>query len=203
MQRGFQGPADVERALRLVGELLEAREITYSIVVIGGSALNLLGVVGRATTDVDIVALAEPGPDGALRLARPGLELPAPLANAALTVAEDLGLDPHWLNTGPESQWRTGLPPGLEGRITWRGFGGLNLGVVGRQDLVWFKLYAAADDVGPRSVHYQDLLALQPTDTELDEAGQWVRTQDPTPEFGRVVEEVIRNARQDRDRARS
>lgn len=159
-------------------------------------------MVARATTDVDIIALATPDGAGTLRLARPGRKLPAPLAEAANTVAQDLGLDPYWLNTGPESQWRTGLPPGMEQRITWRRFGALNVGLVDRRDLVSFKLYAAADDVGPRSVHYQDLLALEPTDAELEAAGHWVREQDPTPDFGRVVEEVIRHVRQDRDRAR-
>lgn len=50
-----------------------------------------------------------------------------------------------------------------------------------------------------RSVHYQDLLALQPTVDELEAAARWVRGQDPTPEFadtvGKVVEHAARRAR--------
>jgi len=108
----LQGPSDVEKALRLVGELLEARGHAFHIVVIGGSALNLLGMVARATTDVDILAFAALDRGGTPRLSRPGADLPGPLSEAADIVARDLGLDPHWLNTGPESQG-LGLPQAL------------------------------------------------------------------------------------------
>lgn len=59
-------PSDIERALQLVGELLAARQVNFRIAVIGGSALNLLGLVSRATTDVDILAFGKP-PDTAER----------------------------------------------------------------------------------------------------------------------------------------
>jgi hypothetical protein len=164
--------------------------------------MNLLGLVDRATTDVDILAFASTDGAGVLRLRPPDEPIPADLAQAASTVAGDLGLDSHWLNTGPASQWRTGLPPGLEGRVEWRCYEGLWVGIVGRHDLIYFKLYAAADDVGVSSVHFQDLLALSPGDEDLEEAGGWVREQDPTPGFAGVVSEVIRHAREHRDRAR-
>lgn len=118
MHAALGGAGDIERALRLVGELLEARGHQYHIVVIGGAAMNLLGFVSRATTDVDILAFATRSPGGALRLGPPEEPLPKPLQDAADTVVRDLGLDPHWLNTGPASQWQTGLPPGLEKRMT-------------------------------------------------------------------------------------
>lgn len=200
--RPLEGSGDIEKALQLVGELLEARGHRYHIVVIGGSALNLLGVVARATTDVDILAFAAPDRGGALQLSRPGAVLPEPLAAAASTVAEDLDLDPHWLNTGPESQWATGLPPGLGERVVWRDYRGLSVGIVDRLDLVFLKLYAAADDVGPQSVHYQDLVALSPSDEELVSAERWVRAQDPTPDFGSVVSKVIEHVQSDRDKTR-
>lgn len=150
----FASSQDIERALRLVGELLDARNLRYHIVVIGGTAVNLLGLVFRATTDVDILAFASPDSAGVMRLQPPDEPLPNELTQAAETVAGDLGLDPQWLNSGPASQWRTGLPPGLEGRVSWRTYGGLSVGVVHRRDLVFFKLYAAADDTGPHSVHF-------------------------------------------------
>lgn len=200
--RDLAGSDEIERALRLVGELLDARGYRYHIVVIGGSAVNLLGLVSRATTDVDILAFASPDSAGVMRLRPPDEPLPEPLLSAAETVAGDLGLDPHWLNAGPASQWQTGLPPGLEGRVTWRSYGGLSVGVVGRRDLVFFKLYAAADDIGIRSVHFQDLVAFAPTDEELHDAADWIGQQDPSPDFNRIVSEVIDHARTHRDRSR-
>ncbi len=64
----MDGSDDIVRALTLVGELLEADGHHYRIVIIGGSAVNLLGVVSRTTTDVDILAFATRGPSGRVRL---------------------------------------------------------------------------------------------------------------------------------------
>lgn len=47
---------------------------------------------------------------------------------------------------------------------------GLDVGLIGRYDLIFFKLYAAADHASPGSVHARDLLALSPTREELDAA---------------------------------
>ena len=198
----MDGPDSIDRALKLVGELLAARGERIHIVVIGGAAVNLLGFVTRATTDVDILAFAREEGPGPLRLTPPEEPLPKVMRDAAAAVASDLGLDPNWLNTGPASQWRTGLPPGLESRVSWRDYGGLVVGLVARIDLIHFKLYAAADDRGPESVHFQDLLALSPSDAELEMAAQWVRTQDTSPEFAAILSQVIDHARRRADPAR-
>jgi hypothetical protein len=117
------------------------------------------------------------------------------LVKAVARVARDFGLPADWLNTQVAGQWDTGLPPGLSKRISWRRYGGLSVGIVDRRDLVFLKLYAAADDVGTRSVHFQDLLALKPSDGELDAAAAWVKKQDASPDFVSVVEKVVANAR--------
>jgi hypothetical protein len=183
-----------------VGELLAAEGYAYAVTILGGAALNLLGIVARTTADVDILAFATPGagtaPDPAT-LREPPEPMPEPLARAARSVARDLGLDPHWLNTGPALQWRTGLPPGLERRVHWRRYDALWVGVVDRYDLVFFKLFAATDSAGPRSVHYQDLLALRPSAAELDAAAAWVRTQDASPEFADILQRVVAHVRTD------
>ena len=67
-----------------------------------------------------------------------------------------------------------GLPPWISDDLTWRRFGALLIGLAGRQTLIALKLFAAVDQ-GPRSVHYQDLVVLAPTDEELDIAASWVR----------------------------
>lgn len=182
-----------ERALRAVGELLEYADEQFDIVILGGSAMILRGLVHRVTTDVDILAMAD-RTAGVVHLHRPGALLPEALHDAITRVGEDLGLRPDWMNTGPAGQWDTGLPPGLADRLEWREFGGLHVGLVSRYDLIFFKLYAAADDVGPASVHYQDLLALHPSREELHQAAEWIRTQDNSPGFAGVVHEVERRA---------
>lgn len=199
---GFNDAEGINKALRLVGELLQARGQRFRIVVIGGAAVNLLGVVSRATTDVDILAFARLDAGGTLHLTPPDTPLPGALAEAAKTVAADLGLNASWLNVGPASQAQTGLPPGLESRVQWREYGGLSVGLVGRYDLIFFKLYAAVDDTGPTSVHFQDLLALRPTYEELVEAGQWVRQQDPSPIIDDIVTRVIDHASSVRNQSR-
>ena len=69
-------PQEIERALRRVGELLDAQSLRYHIVIIGGTAVNLLGLISRATTDVDILAFAAPDAAGTMRLRPPDEPLP-------------------------------------------------------------------------------------------------------------------------------
>ena len=110
-----------------------------------------------------------------------------------LTSGEEMGLAPGWLNAGPALQWRQGLPDGFAERVTWRSFAALQVGVADRMDLIFLKLYAAADS-GPSSVHYQDLLRLAPTGEEL---ARWVKTQDASPDFPTIVDQVIEHAKAD------
>ena len=157
------------------------------MVVVGGAALNLLGLVERATHDVDVIALAE-GPEEALRI-RPPTPLPSALEEGIATVARDLELSPRWMNVEVASQWRTGLPPSLADGLTWRRFGGLLAGLVARGPMIHLKLYAAADQTGPDSRHFRDLLSLHPSAEELRAASDWIATQDPT--IGLTVEKVV------------
>jgi hypothetical protein len=95
------------------------------------------------------------------------------------------------MNTAVAHQWLVGLPPGLAERIEWRTYGGLRVGVAGRQDLIATKLYASADQIGPDNVHVRDLLALKPSNEDLEWAAGWVREQDPSPEFHQVLDKVV------------
>jgi hypothetical protein len=56
------------------------------------------------------------------------------------------------------------------------------------------KLFATVDQ-GPESDHFQDLVGLEPTDVELDDAAAWVSRQDRTEHFARFVEEEVANVR--------
>ncbi len=187
MDTGFS----LDRALDATGALLARRGQEAAIVVVGGTALNLLGVVDRVTRDVDVIATATVRPDGEPGAIRPPDPLPAPLAEVVATVARDLGLPLDWLNTTVGGQWKTGLPAGFAGRISWQRLGGLWVGLAGRIDLIYLKLYAAADDIGPASRHVKDLVALRPSPKELTAGRAWVESQDPSPAIAEALQRVI------------
>jgi hypothetical protein len=187
----LEDSADITRALQRVGELLEAARESHAIIIVGGAALNLLAVVSRATRDVDIVAFAARRA-GSWRPTQAPSELPRSLGLAVSAVARDFNLVPTWMNTGPRMQWRYGLPRGFAGRVRWRRYGGLHVGLAGRTDLIALKLFAATDADGPAAGrHTRDLLALAPTDAELARAARWVKKQDAGALFPRHVDQVV------------
>lgn len=177
------------KALSALGELLAAEGTEARLVIVGGAALTLLGIIRRATNDVDVIAVALPS--GALAPPEP---FPPALARAVRTVARDLNLPPDWMNGVVGGQWQTGLPPRLAERLEWRRFSGLWVGLPARADLIALKLYAAADQAGPDSRHMQDLVALHPSDEELAAAAVWIKeTQDPT--ITAIVTKAINHVR--------
>lgn len=166
----------LQRALSLLGETLSHRGQSAELVVLGGSGLLRLGVIQRATHDVDVVGLLE---DGSLATAEP---LPPQLTQAAADVASVLGLAPDWLNGAPTSLLDFGLPEGFLERCVIRRFSTLAVYAASRLDQIHFKLYATADH-GPRSKHVSDLRALAPSRAELLAAARWCRTHDPSEGF--------------------
>jgi hypothetical protein len=167
-------PSRIDDALSALGELLKAADAPLEIVVIGGAALQVLGLITRPTADVDVVAIL----DQSLRSADP---LPVPLAKAARRVAVDFGMSDDWLNPGPTAMLQWGLPDGFVERLTARSYGALTAHFASRFDQIHFKLFACADLGGGR--HEADLTALHPTRAELLAAAAWTRTQDPSPGF--------------------
>jgi hypothetical protein len=141
------GSADAaHELLAALEEQLRVRGQSYDLVVVGGSALLALGLVQRATQDVDIVALADGG-----RLAS-AVNLPSELLSAAARVARDFGVSADWLNSGPAELLRFGLPRGLEERWETQSYGpGLTVRWTSRFDQIHLKLYAAVDQAGKPS----------------------------------------------------
>lgn len=189
MGAGANDEGALKELLTALGEHLKGRGLEESIVVVGGAALCLRGLVPRTTRDVDVIATTD-------RLGetweRP--ELSEALLALVARVARDFAVDEDWLNAVIGQQWVTGLPPFITEGVDWLSFGGLQVGLAGRRTLIALKLFAEVDRV-PNSVHLQDLFALAPTDGELEEAHQWVLTQDASSSFPEVVLEVVDRVR--------
>lgn len=178
-------PARLGEALSALEEQLRAAGVSFELVVIGGSALQSLGLIDRATRDVDVVALRRA--EG-LASADP---LPGELLSAASRVARDYGLPPGWLNAGPADLLRLGLPHGFERRMVTTVVGpALTVHLAGRVDQIHFKLYAMVDQGAGR--HEADLRALAPTSRELRAAAAWARTHDPSDGFRQELDAVLR-----------
>ena len=109
-------------------------------------------------------------------------------------VAREFNLPRDWMNTVIDNQWRFGLPDVLYHDISWRDFGPLAVGMVGRKGLIPLKLFASIDQ-GPQSKHWQDLIVLQPTEIELAQAVDWVKTQDESDYFKQFVDQASEKLR--------
>lgn len=169
-------PDAMNRAFSALAEHLSDEGAEFELVVIGGSALQALDLIERATKDVDVVALRI---RGGFVSAQP---LPALVKASAARVARDFGLPEDWLNAGPARLLELGLPSGFADRLTTVAFGSsLKIHYAGRLDQIHFKLYAMVDQGAGR--HENDLRALAPTREEISLAAQWARTHDPSIPF--------------------
>jgi hypothetical protein len=176
--------SDVSRLLAALGDQLTVAGEHYELVVIGGSSLLSLGMIERATRDVDVVA---PRSGDSLSSAKP---LPEPLVQARDRVARDFSLPPDWLNAGPAELLDFGLPYGFLSRLERRDYGkGLTVYLASRYDQIHFKLYALVDQ-GPGK-HEEDLRALGPTAEELVEAARWSRTHDPSAGYLQILTQAL------------
>src|SRR5487761_32010 len=107
----------LEESLRVLGEALAERDVTFEIVAVGGGSLLLLGLISRPTADLDVVAFIEAG-----RYVKP-TALPADLADAARATARVMGIRDEWINAGPAALLDFGLPAEFASRTVKRSFG--------------------------------------------------------------------------------
>lgn len=174
----------LEELFGALGDQLASSEAPVELVVIGGSALEALGLVRRGTKDVDVLALRV----GAEL--RPASPFPASLEEAKRRVALDFGLPEDWLNPGPTELLQLGLPEGFWDRVVTRGYGHvLTVHFAGRLDQIHFKLYAMVDQSGGR--HEADLRQLAPTQEELVRAARWTITHDPSAGFRQMLTQAL------------
>ena len=180
----------LDLALRSLAIRLEENHADpIELVVCGGSALILTGLITRTTRDVDVVALMR---HGVLSDPEP---LPASLLQAIHEVSEDLRLKDNWLNNGPShgegGLFRMGLPAGFAARLSRHPYGPrLTVHFIDRFDQIHFKLYASADRGG---YHITDLLALKPLSDEVEAAARWTMTHDVSEGFAMGLRKLLRS----------
>jgi len=165
----------MEKIIMAFDEFLHKEGLKFEGIVIGGAALLLIHVIDRATKDVDVLSP----------------EIPEEIKKASIEFAKKnstLSLNPkEWFNNGPYSLKRD-LPPGWRDRIQ-KVFDGksLTLYTLGRMELLKAKLYAACD----RNIDFDDCIALNPTNKELDACFDWVLKGDANPLWPKRVKEVF------------
>jgi hypothetical protein len=162
--------------LQAFDRFLAARGLRLGAVVVGGTALNLVGVVTRETRDCDIL---EP-------ILSPEI-LEAAREFAAEQTVTGNRLSAGWLNNGP-AQLVAVLPDGWRGRLqlAFRG-SRIELLTLGRADLLKVKLFAMLD----RGLDLADCIALHPTASELADARPWLENQDLNPGWPEHVRRTL------------
>jgi len=180
----------IDQALTLLDARLRRNDAaTQRLVICGGSALIIAGIVSRTTKDFDIVALM----DQSEHLIEP-VPLPQELLTAAKEIAPFLEVDDAWLNNGPSrgegGLFQLGLPDGLASRLTRQVVGShLTVYWIGRLDQICFKLDAAADQGGR---HLVDLRALKPSENDLEFAARWATGNNVSAEYKWLLVELIK-----------
>jgi hypothetical protein len=189
----FKNLKEIEATFIALSEQLNAEGVRMlEILVCGGTALNVLGYVKRTTKDVDVVAFVDRSKDGLVVLTKAS-PLGTSLIAAAGRVRKDFNLPENWFNDGPAAIMDFGLPDGLMGRVESRNYGeNLIVHFLGRYDQIHFKLYAAVDQSGGK--HYDDLMALEPTDEELEKAARWSTLHDPSQGYRMVLKDFLEKA---------
>jgi hypothetical protein len=167
---------EIVDTLQSFDRYLAERDLHFKAVVIGGAALNLLGVISRFTKDCDILYP----------------EIPPEIEVAARSFAQGAQfkgqiLQEDWLNNGPASLIGQ-LNPGWQERLQTIFVGrAITLSCLGRKDLLASKLFALCD----RGTDLGDCLALAPTRNELNELLPWLEQQDANPDWPAHVRATI------------
>ncbi|MBI2440710.1 MAG: hypothetical protein HYV35_04990 [Lentisphaerae bacterium] len=188
----FKSAEEINGALQRLGKrLLYEYAEPISLVVCGGSALNVFNIARRTTRDVDVLAILEQTAEGIqLRYDRP---LPKEFCGLVAAVGHDLGLPDDWLNMGPKDVLQVyGAPPGMTERWERREYGpSLTVYFVSRLDQVHFKLLAAADPKA-KPHHFEDLAQrIKPTAEEVHAAVGWLLGRATPPWFRGNVKRVV------------
>jgi hypothetical protein len=185
----FHSAADIRTALQRLGRKLAVRDSDeYTVLICGGSALNLTRLFARTTRDVDALGIVS-GQRPKVSIAA---ELPDQLVEAAREVALELHLDADWLNTAAAPLLAVGLPAGVLDRVERFEFGPcLTILAISRKDQVALKVYASL--TGKRGKrHLEDLVRLKPTGDEMEFAVAWLLNRPTSAPFRLAVKRIVK-----------
>ncbi|NBQ33574.1 MAG: hypothetical protein EBU21_16760 [Proteobacteria bacterium] len=157
-------------------QFLVERGLVLDAVIVGGTALVLLGIISRATKDVDVLyPNLSPDVIGAAR------EFARQRRATGETLVDD------WLNNGPHAiipdlppDWMQRVNPVYEGQA-------LTIAVPDRPELLATKLFALCD----RGTDLADCLALDPSAAELATVLPWLVSRDAHVGWPAHVRETI------------
>jgi hypothetical protein len=183
----FTNKQQIQEALSRIGKRLAVADTgEFALLVCGGAALNLAGIIQRPTRDVDVLGLVK-GTNPARITAE---QVPTELSRAAELVAMELDLPSDWLNDAAMNVQQLGLPPGILKRAHRLDYGPcLTVFFIDRQDQVALKLYAAIDrKKGQR--HLKDLEAIEPTKAEMEAAVHWLLDRKTSRQFHAAIKSV-------------
>lgn len=175
-------PDRLQRALDMLGALLDASGTPVEIAIVGGGALILHGLRVLPTEDIDVVAQR----DGAWQSGSP---LPPEITGfiPVLGRTYDLplratGSEQDWLNASAAFLMPDDLPAGFFDRTTPRTYGALTVHLPAPSDLIVLKVLAATHPArGPaRRRDVQDLVSLRPRGAQLADAFRWATARRPT-----------------------
>jgi len=186
---------------RLAALMEDAGCPPVGLLVCGGAALNVLGIVQRGTRDVDVICVVE-DTGGEVRFIG-GDRLPFDLPRLIDDVARDSGLpmkdrqgnplpdDQKWLNLGPHRLLEFGLPDGIEKRLTKKQYSPrLTVYFIGREDQIPLKLYACL--ISHReAVHTLDLYKIDPTEDEMRAGVAWLTARSITAHHRTKLREIL------------
>ena len=162
---------DVKKVIEKFDQYLSKKDLKFEAVIIGGAALNIMGVISRLTRDIDCL---DP-------------KIPKEILNASVEFSKEnpsMHLMSQWINNGPETL-KNDLDKGWYSRIQTI-FNGqaITFHTLGRIDLLKSKLFAYCD----RDLDFNDCVLMKPTLEELDSCYQWVIERDMNPGWRKNVE---------------
>ena len=164
---------DPKRTIEAFDVFLARRGLSLDAVIVGGTALGLLGVITR---DCDVL---QP------RLPEPVIQAARDFAAEARRSGEMLG--DEWLNDGPSSL-ADDLPRGWQDRVQIAYEGeAVTLHTLGRLDLLRSKMFALCD----RAIDLPDCIALRPTEDELVRVLPWLEARDANPDWPAHVRATV------------
>ena len=160
---------EAEKYLEALGAILESESAeSLDIMVCGGMALILQGLIDRRTRDIDSMALVVME-DGAYVLKKPLVR--KPVKDAIGRVATVYGITRHWLSFQARTLLDDGLPEGIIERAKVRQYGEkLTVRLISRYDQVHLKLKAAISREGPDA---GDITEMGATEKEITAAAEW------------------------------